>query len=101
MKYIIAIAIILMALSVQGNASPWLVSDSQPSATSYQIIGAPDWLPKPVVANGTMRIDLGTYYEGTWALKVKACNGLFCSPETDYILTCPAPLKAPVLTIEP
>ena len=99
MKYILAIAIILIALSVQG--APFLVSDRQASATSYQITGGPSWLPVPVVADGTMRIDLGTYYEGTWAIKVKACTGMFCGPETDFTLTCPAPLKAPVLTIEP
>ena len=97
-KYILAIAIILIALSVQG--APFLVSDRQANAT-YQVTGGPSWLPAPTVVDGTMRIDLGTYYEGTWALKVKACNGPFCSPESDYMLTCPAPLKAPILKIEP
>lgn len=99
MKYILSIAIILTALSCWG--SPFLVSDKQVGVTSYQITGAPSWLPAPVVADGSMRIDLGTYYEGTWAIKVKACAGVYCGPEADYTLTCPAPLTAPVLKIEP
>ena len=69
--------------------------------TSYVINGAPSWLPAPTVIDGGMVISLANYVEGSWPIKVKACNGFFCSPEADYTLTCPAPLKAPVLKIEP
>lgn len=97
----LALTILFCLVATVAFANPFLVSDKQAGATSYQITGAPDWLPKPVVSDGSMRIDLANYTEGTWAIKVKACNGVFCSPEADYTLTCPAPLTAPVLKIEP
>jgi hypothetical protein len=99
MKLVLTILFCMVSVTVFAN--PFLVSDKQAGATSYQITGAPDWLPKPVVSDGSMRIDLGTYYEGTWNIKVKACNDIWCGPEADYTLTCPAPLTAPVLKIEP
>ncbi len=98
MKYILSIAIILTALSCQG--APYLVSNEQTTATRYEITGGPAWLPSSV--NGTaIRIDLANYQQGTWAIKAKACNDIWCGPEDDYTLTCPAPLTAPVLKIEP
>jgi hypothetical protein len=97
----LALAVLFCMISVTAFANPFLVSDKQAGATSYVVTGAPDWLPAPVVADGTMRIDLGTYFEGSWAIKVKACAGVYCGPEADYTLTCPAPLTAPVLKIEP
>lgn len=99
MKYILSIAIILVALSAWG--SPSLVSDKQVGVTQYIVTGAPSWLPMPTVVDGGMVIDLANYTEGTWSLKIKACNGVWCGDEADYTLTCPAPLKAPILKIEP
>lgn len=97
----LALTILFCMVATVAFANPFLVSDKQAGVTSYQITGAPSWLPVPVVADGTMRIDLGTYFEGSWAIKVKACAGVYCGPEADYTLTCPAPLTAPVLKIEP
>jgi len=106
MKLIILLAIILIALSVQGAT---LVSTNpQPTAMEYRLSGGPGWLPAQI-SGQTLRIDLGSYTEGTWAIKVKACKtdplwGLQCSPEGDYTLTCPSPtggLVEPILEIIP
>ena len=103
-----AIAIILVASTV--FATPFLQSNTQAGATSYQITGAPSWIPSMVsTTTGQMRIDLGTYQAGTWPVTVKACKtdplwGVQCSPTTPYTLTCPSPsggLTAPTLTIVP
>jgi len=97
----LALTILFCMVAVTASASPFLVSTNpQPTATEYRLSGGPEWLPS-VVQGNTLQVDLGTYYEGTWAIKAKACNGMWCGPEADYTLTCPKPLEAPVLTIEP
>jgi hypothetical protein len=106
MKYFIAIAIILTALSVQG--APFLTSDNQATATYYTISGGPSFIPATVQGTA-IRVDLVNYQVGSWPIKVKACKidplwGLQCSEETAFTLTCPAPtggLTKPVMKIEP
>ena len=106
MKYLIAIAIILTALSVQG--APFLTSDNQATAEYYTINGGPSFIPSTVQGTA-IRVDLANYQQGSWPIKVKACKtdpvfGVQCSEEGIFTLTCPAPtggLTKPVLKIEP
>ena len=92
---------------VSAQAAPFLVSNAQTGATTYQITGGPSWLPSTVTAtNGAMRVDLSNYVAGTWTLKAKACKtdpnfGPVCSPEGTFTLTCPSnTFTAPILSIE-
>lgn len=106
MKTLCIVIFCLVAVTV--FASPFLVSDNQATATSYQITGGPAWLPTTVLGTA-IRIDLANYQQGTWPLRVRACKtdpvyGVQCSPEGNFTLTCPSPtggLTAPVLRIEP
>jgi hypothetical protein len=105
MKYLIAIVIILTALSVQG--APFLTSDNQPTATYYTISGGPSFIPATVQGTA-IHVDLVNYQIGSWPIKVKACKtdplwGVQCSEEASFTLTCPSPtggLTKPVIQIE-
>jgi hypothetical protein len=106
-RIILALVIIFMAVTAQAN--PFLTSNAQVGATSYQITGAPSWFPASVINAGRVGIDLANYQAGTWPLTVKACKtdsvwGVQCGPAVSYTLTCPSPtggFVAPVMTISP
>lgn len=108
MKYLVALILIILAVSVQ--AAPFLQSNVQSTATQYTISGGPSWMPTSVsTTTGQMRVDLANYQQGTWPLVVRACKtdplyGQQCSPATNYQLTCPSPtggLTSPTLSIVP
>jgi hypothetical protein len=105
---IIAVIVVFLTFMATASAAPFLVSDNQATATSYQITGGPAWLPTTVLGTA-IRIDLANYQPGTWELKARACKtdpafGVQCSPEGNFTLSCPEPtggLTAPVLSIVP
>ena len=108
MKTLFSVFLILIATTL--FASPFLQSNTQATATQYQISGAPSFIPSTVnTTTGQMRVDLANYTQGTWPVTVRACKtdplyGLQCSLPTSYQLTCPSPtggLTAPTLSIVP
>lgn len=108
MKIFLAIIFIFMAVSV--GATPFLTSNAQTGATTYQISGGPAWLPTSVAAvSGAMRVDLGPIaVPGTYNITARACRndaiwGVQCGASGNYTLTCPTPpnFTAPILNVIP
>jgi hypothetical protein len=110
MKKLVLVIFIICIFAGIAQAAPFLISNVQTGATSYQIAGGPTWLPSTVATTtGAMRVDLGTIaVPGTYNITARACKtdaiwGSQCGPTAPFTLTCPAPVTftAPVLSIVP
>ena len=99
MKTLLSIIFILFA--VTAFASPFLISDPNPGATSYQLTG---WSETNVVAqaDGSLRMDVGSAVQGTtYNLTIAACNVWGCSTTVPFVLQKQLPVVPSQLRLVP
>ena len=99
MKTLLSIIFILFA--VTAFASPFLISDPNPGATSYQLTG---WSETNVVAqaDGSLRMDVGSAVQGTtYNLTIAACNVWGCSTTVPFVLQKQLPSAPSQLRLVP
>jgi hypothetical protein len=98
MKTLLSIIFILFA--VTAFASPFLISDPNPGATSYQLTG---WTPSTIAAqsDGSLRMDVASASVGTTPLTVKACNVWGCSVAVPFVLQKQLPSAPSQLRLVP
>lgn len=99
MKTLLSIIFILFA--VTAFASPFLISDPNPGATSYQLTG---WSETNVVAqaDGSLRMDVAEAVQGTtYTLTIAACNVWGCSTTVPFVLQKQLPSAPSQLRLVP
>ena len=99
MKTLLSIIFILFA--VTAFASPFLISDPNPGATSYQLTG---WTPSTIAAqaDGSLRMDVGSAVQGTtYNLTIAACNVWGCSTTVPFVLQKQLPSAPSQLRLVP
>jgi len=99
MKTLLSIIFILFA--VTAFASPFLISDPNPGATSYQLTG---WTPSTIAAqsDGSLRMDVASAVQGTtYNLTIAACNVWGCSDTVPFELQKKLPSAPSQLRLVP
>jgi len=99
MKTLLSIIFILFA--VTAFASPFLISDPNPGATSYQLTG---WSETNVTAqaDGSLRMDVADAVQGTtYNLTIAACNVWGCSTTVPFVLQKQLPSAPSQLRLVP
>ena len=99
MKTLLSIIFILFA--VTAFASPFLISDPNPGATSYQLTG---WSETTVTAqaDGSLRMDVGSAVQGTtYNLTIAACNVWGCSVTVPFAFGKQLPVAVNQLRLVP
>jgi hypothetical protein len=99
MKTLLSIIFILFA--VTAFASPFLISDPNPGATSYQLTG---WSETTVTAqaDGSLRMDVADAVQGTtYNMTVAACNIWGCSVTVPFVLQKQLPVVPSQLRLVP
>lgn len=99
----ITFAFLCAGFSAVAYASPFLVSDPNPSAVGgySDITGAP-WLASPqtpLQADGSVRVDFAAAPVGSSSLQVRVCKedatwGTLCSDTVPFAFTRPGPPSA-------
>jgi len=98
MKHLWILFILIASLA---SASPFLVSDPNAGATSYQLTG---WSETNVTAqaDGSLRMDVGSAVQGTtYNLTIAACNVWGCSTTVPFVLQKQLPSAPSQLRLVP